>query len=324
MIEQSLINFYFGEVIESTETYTRKAEEQDSNMLFTIDVIIKQNNNTKILQRVKPISANIKQIPIKGESVLIFQGYDQTSSWIRRRLQWYYFPTTGIQSRINSNVVPINTENFVADKEFVERSTPILQPYMGDVIFEGRYGNSIRFSSTINTGKYDIQPSWSGAETTDPIIILSNSSKLDLDKNFVIEDIESDDSSLYLTSTQTLDRLQLSTPLTVNNANFKNSQFIGVGERIILRAKKDIAIIDSEKGIVLNTTGEIKLGDDSATEPMVHGKVLEAIILKLMKAIAVGGTASGAVVTTNALSIIGEIADLIPNLNSDQYKIKKT
>jgi hypothetical protein len=118
--------------------------------------------------------------------------------------------------------------------------------------------------------------------------------------------------------------LQLSTPLTVNNANFKNSQFIGVGERIILRAKKDIAIIDSEKGIVLNTTGEIKLGDDSATEPMVHGKVLEAIILKLMKAIAVGGTASGAVVTTNALSIIGEIADLIPNLNSDQYKIKKT
>jgi len=324
MIEQSLINFYFGEVIESTETYTRKAEGQDSNMLFTIDVIIKQNNNTKILHRVKPISANIKQIPIKGESVLIFQGYDQTSSWIRRRLQWYYFPTTGIQSRINSNVVPVNKENFVADKEFVERSTPILQPYMGDVIFEGRYGNSIRFSSTINTGKYDILPTWSGPETTDPIIVLSNSSKLDLDKNFVIEDIESDDSSLYLTSTQTLDRLQLSTPLTVNNANFKNSQFVGVGDRIILRAKKDIAIIDSEKGIVLNTTGEIKLGDDSATEPMVHGKVLEAIILKLMKAITAGGTASGAVVTTNALSIISEIADLIPNLNSEQYKIKKT
>jgi hypothetical protein len=324
MIEQSLINFYFGEVIESTETYTRKAEGQDSNMLFTIDVIIKQNNNTKILHRVKPISANIKQIPIKGESVLIFQGYDHTSSWIRRRLQWYYFPTTGIQSRINSNVVPVNTENFVADKEFVERSTPILQPYIGDVIFEGRYGNSIRFSSTINTGKYDIPPTWSGPETTDPIIILSNSSKLDLDKNFVIEDIESDDSSLYLTSTQTLDRLQLSTPLTVNNANFKKSQFVGVGDRIILRAKKDIAIIDSEKGIVLNTTGEIKLGDDSATEPMVHGKVLEAIILKLMKAITAGGTASGAVVTTNALSIIGEIADLIPNLNSEQYKIKKT
>lgn len=324
MIEQSLINFYFGEVIESTDTYTRKSEGQDSNMLFTIDVIIKQNNNTKILHRVKPISSNIKQIPIKGESVLIFQGYNQNSSWITRRLQWYYFPTTGIQSRINSNVVPVNTENFVADIDFVERSTPILQPYMGDIIFEGRYGNSIRFSSTINTGKYDIQPTWSGPETTDPIIILSNSSKLDLDKNFVVEDIESDDSSLYLTSTQTLDRLQLSTPLTVNNANFKNSQFIGVGERIILRAKKDIAIIDSEKGIVLNTPGEIKLGDDSATEPMVHGKVLEAIILKLMKAIASGGTASGAVVTTNALSIIGEIADLLPNLNSEQYKIKKT
>jgi hypothetical protein len=324
MIEQSLINFYFGEVIESNETYTRKSEGQDSNVLFTIDVIIKQNNNTKILHRVKPISSNIKQIPIKGESVLVFQGYDQTSSWIRRRLQWYYFPTTGIQSRINSNVVPVNTENFTPDPHFIERSTPILQPYIGDVIFEGRYGNSIRFSSTINTGKYDIQPTWSGPETTDPIIILSNSSKLDQDNKFVVENIESDDSSLYLTSTQTLDRLQFSTPLTVNDPNFKKSQFVGIGERIILRAKKDIAIIDSEKGIVLNTTGDIKLGDDSATEPMVHGKVLEAIILKLIKAISAGGTANGAVVTTNALSIIGEIADLIPNLTSQQYKIKKT
>ena len=36
MIEQSLINFYFGEVIESTETYTRKADGQDSNMLFVL------------------------------------------------------------------------------------------------------------------------------------------------------------------------------------------------------------------------------------------------------------------------------------------------
>jgi hypothetical protein len=324
MIEQSLINFYFGEVIESTDTYIKKSGEKDSNMLFTIDVMIKQNNNTKILERVKPISSNIKQIPIKGESVLVFQGYDQTSNWVRRRLQWYYFPTTGIQSRINSNVVPVNTENFKPDPNFVERATPILQPYMGDVIFEGRYGNSIRFSSTINTGKYDILPTWSGPETTDPIIILSNSSKLDQDKNFVIEDIESDDSSLYLTSTQTLDRLQLSTPLTVNNANFKKSQFVGVGERIVLRAKKDIAIIDSEKGIVLNTTGEIKLGDDSATEPMVHGKVLEAIILKLIKAISAGGTANGAVVTTNAVSIIGEIYNLLPDLSSQQYKIKKT
>lgn len=324
MIEQSLINFYFGEVIESAETYTRKSEGQDSNMLFTIDVIIKQNNNTKILQRVKPISANIKQIPIKGESVLIFQGYDQTSSWIRRRLQWYYFPTTGIQSRINSNVVPVNTENFVADKEFVERSTPILQPYMGDVIFEGRYGNSIRFSSTINTGKYDIQPTWSGPETTDPIIILSNSSKLDLDKNFVIEDIESDDSSLYLTSTQTLDRLQLSTPLTVNNANFKKSQFIGVGDRIILRAKKDIAIIDSEKGIVLNTTGEVKIGGDSADQSMVHGEVLKNIITKLARAILAGGTASGAMVTSNAMSLLTDITTDLEQLTSTKYKIKKT
>ena len=57
---------------------------------------------------------------------------------------------------------------------------------------------------------------------------------------------------------------------------------------------------------------------------MVHGEVLYQIILKLTNAIAAGGTANGAVVTTNAAAVISQIYDLLPELKSKQYKIKKT
>lgn len=89
MIDQSYINFYFGEVVDNDNTYSKK--HTDVNILFPITVKIKQNNNIKTIDNVKPIFANIKQIPVKGETVLIFQGYDHTTSTTQRYLQWYYF-----------------------------------------------------------------------------------------------------------------------------------------------------------------------------------------------------------------------------------------
>ena len=57
---------------------------------------------------------------------------------------------------------------------------------------------------------------------------------------------------------------------------------------------------------------------------MVHGEVLYQIILKLVNAIGAGGTANGSMVTTNATALISQIYDLLPELKSKQYKIKKT
>ena len=319
MINQSYINFYFGQVLESDATYTSNT---DTNMLFTIDVEVQQENNIKTIRQVKPAFSNIKQIPTVGEVVLIFQGYDHTSSYIQRRLQWYYFPTIGIQSNINSNILPVNTKVFTPDPNFIERATPTLQPYLGDILVEGRYGNSIRFGSTINTGKYDLDPTWSGTETTDPIIVLSNSSKKSNDKKFVVEDILTNDSSLYLTSTQKLNRLKLSNNLTYYT-DFIGSQFVGVGDRVILRAKKDVAVLDSEEGIVLNTSGEVRIGSDDANEPLPHGTVLYKILDLLASAIQLGCTdTNGGIAKTNASLLINQIKDLLPELNSTKYKIK--
>lgn len=288
---------------------------------------------------VRPSNINLKQIPLVGEFVLIYKTFNEYTSKSRRREGWYYVTTIDIHSNINENLLPgisgdlTDTEiaNIKPGKTFKSKAVSPLQPYEGDFLLEGRHGNSIRFGSSINTSYpakyYHASPTWFSTRSDnndDPIIILSNGRKNLKDKEFVIENIEQDASSLYLTSTQHVDTLTLSKDLTIHPSNV-GSQFIGAADRIILRAKKDIAVIDSEMAIVLNTPGEIYIGGEDAEETMVHGLVLSRIINLLVNAISAGGTApDGGIVRTNAVTLLGQVQDLLADMNSTNYKIKKT
>jgi hypothetical protein len=185
--------------------------------------------------------------------------------------------------------------------------TSHLQPYKGDLLLEGRFGNSIRFSSTIDFKDTYTQPgNWSGINNGDPILILSNGREYKENKQFVTENINTDKSSLYLTSTQKI-------PLTLGSENQPNSltgaltprgtetnyigsQLLGVSDRVILKARTDLAVIDSPLGIVLNSTGEIKLGAEDAAVSMVHGDILLSVlqnIINQLNSIIQCGSASG-------------------------------
>ncbi len=96
-----------------------------------------------------------------------------------------------------------------------------LQPYEGDYILEGRFGNSIRFGATsrsdsIPTGSKN--PWSNGARGTngEPITIIRNGQSSDKSDGkgweHIIEDINYDPSSIYLTSNQKLDDLIVSSP----------------------------------------------------------------------------------------------------------------
>ena len=176
----------------------------------------------------------------------------------------------------------------ITSSTFKSKAVSPLQPYEGDYLLEGRHGNSIRFGSSVNTTYpekyYHAGPTWfspSSDNDGDPIIILSNGRNNLTNKEFVIENIEQDASSLYLTSTQELNDLQLTKPLTIHNS-FNGSQFVGIADRIILRAKRDLAVIDSEKGIILNTPNNIYIGGEKASQPLVHGDVLVDILSKIL------------------------------------------
>lgn len=332
MLDQGVINFYYGEVISDTSvTYKRKTDGTDANELFKVDVKIFQQNNEKIIS-CKPASSNIKQIPIIGETVLIFQGYDHTSTYEKKRRQWYYMIPIGIQSSVNSNILPINSQVFTPDTEISERVISSLQPFKGDLLVEGRWGNSVRLGSTITTTTtYDQKPTWIGDKDGDPIIVISNSKESVSGKQFRIEDVKQDYASIYLTSTQKLGNLLLGESNNPNSLScftpgesiFNQSQFVGVADRIVLKAKTDIAVVDAAKGIVLNTQGEIKLGSDDAEESMVHGNELLAILQKIINQLnspIICGGLSGTFVDKSSTA---QAQAKLQKLLSSKYFIKK-
>ena len=106
-------------------------------------------------------------------------------------------------SKFNSvdSFVKSYTKNGVEGVEVKER--PSLQPYEGDVIHQGRFGQSIRFSSTSGDSK---DTTWSKEGLPgNPITILRVHDQIvDGDVTYVTEDINKDNSSIYLASTQNI------------------------------------------------------------------------------------------------------------------------
>ena len=285
-----------GEVIDYDYTYRYEAPDKSSvgntNSLFAIKIrTCGDYFNTRIIIA-KPGNISNKQIPLIGEFVLVYKTFNELTTTTQWRETWYYLTTISVQSSINENMLPgissnssqQEIQNIKPGKTFEQSVISPLQPYEGDTLLEGRWSNSIRLGSSIASspaGHYYKSAPWSSNKPGDPIIVLSNGRNNKTKKEFVVENIEQDAASLYLTSTQQLNDLKITKPLTVHNS-FDGSQFVGIADRIILRAKRDLAVIDSELGIVLNTPNNIYIGGEKASQPLVHGDVLLDVLGKIL------------------------------------------
>lgn len=319
--------------------YDKTYTDDNPTDLYTIWVQEYDTSNAQVIP-CRPASNMIKHIPIIGEHVLIFKGIDQKSNADSKFPQWYYFNPYPIQSGINSNILPTISQPRTGDISqpvipiedtpgFEEKTISPLQPYQGDSIFEGRWGNSLRLSSTCHGGKYSIDPPWTGTECGDPITILSNGRKNKKDRNFVVETPNDSDSILYLTSTQKISDYNF--PATVGSyvegiQKYSKPQLIGMSSRIVLSAQTNDIILGAKKRIILSADEDIRLGADTATNPVPKGRELEKIIRRLVAAIRAGFYGpSGALSLPGAggrvqLALIeNELADLL----SEQVKIKK-
>jgi hypothetical protein len=309
-----------------------KTRISSADMLFGIDVQYSLNGRLQFIENVKPINSNIKQIPIPGESVLIFQSLSHESTLEESYPQWYYMLPMAMSSNTNSNILPMVGE-LEFDTKFEESQVSPLQPYRGDFMLEGRYGNSIRFSSTIDfKNNYSEPGNWRGNKNGDPILILSNGRKYKENKDFVTEDINTDQSSLYLTSTQKLPLVlgSKTQPNSLtgcispngNETNYIGSQLVGVSDRVILKARKDLVVIDSPIGIVLNSTGAIKLGSEDASESMVHGEVLLEVLQSIINQLNTMIQCGSSVGTFINLSYANKAQKQLQELLSSQYKME--
>lgn len=174
----------------------------------------------------------IRQYPVVNEIVLIFAGPSKKLNDRATEQQFYYMPAYGMWNNPNHNGFPNMEEwadylNTFANKpEYSGNGTesktlPLgytfqenpkikdLQPFEGDTIIQARFGQSIRFGSTVSVLSND--NTWSkNKEGTngDPITIITNRQGERVVRNkfdSIVEDINKDGSSIYLTSTQEID-----------------------------------------------------------------------------------------------------------------------
>mgnify|MGYP005623516111 CR=1 FL=1 len=160
-------------------------------------------SDATLLDIAYPINSNFKNYPLLNEIVLIFnapsldRGEDQTMN-----TRFYYQTIVNLWNTPHHNAWPDEKQN-PGDPDlgynFEDKANVApLQPAQGDVIIEGRQGQSIRFTGTDFEKKF--------VETNDqkPITIISNGKIGATPDTPVVENIDDDPASIYLVEDHTV------------------------------------------------------------------------------------------------------------------------
>jgi len=241
-------------------------------------------------------------------------------------------------------------------KTFVEKADihPLL-PFEGDVINEGRWGNSIRLGSTVANKSDGIGlNNWSTTGSSgDPIIIIRNGQGTQLgDEGWIpfTENINDNDSSIYLTSTQRLP-LQVSKNVTYKSYNtqpqalneFAGKQVIINSGRLVFNSNSDHILLTSNQSVGLNAinsvnidtpltviqSNKILLGSKDATESMIKGDLLIIELQSLLTQLTLLTTSLQTLgtiappVAQAATLILSELPKISANLEKTKSKVNK-
>ena len=282
-----------------------------------------------------PYSSAYKKAPLPGEVVLIFKiqlkSQGKTSTPLENS---YYLEPLNLWKHPQHGQTPIDGSNSIKTvSDFAERAdiNP-LTPYAGDVIFEGRQGQSLRFSQSI-PGKTP----WAGP-TGEPIIVLSNGQvSTSTGFEYITEDINKDHTSLYLTSTQKL-------PITPGNkltqplSEYDKSQAILTSGRLVLNARDNNLILStpsaleaSARTVIIKSESDITQQAErinlglGANESAILGDTmlrdLSATLTDLVNLTTVLGTLGIAPITAAASAFTTRASKFI--IDIDTFKSKK-
>jgi hypothetical protein len=209
-----------------------------------------------------------------------------------------------------STEINFNSINNPSQDTFTEHLNihPLL-PFAGDIIHQGRWGNSIRFGSTAKPAGSNALNDWSSTgKNGDPITIIRNGqSSLSSNEGWVpiTEDINHDSSSIWMSSTQKIP-IQVASENynSYNNAPTTPGQYVGPqilinSDRLIFNAKKDNILLSAEKSVGLSSNdslnfntntftidaGSIKLGSKNAKESLILGDTFLKYLESVMKSL---------------------------------------
>jgi len=356
----------FGEWSSIGSLFFSKLNNPDPTPDFTVDTFA------------KPLFPNNKIFPLENEIVYILPLPNSNIEGDVNDVSFYYFQPINIWNSVHHNAIPdpikdqalslsqqqdyeqteAGAVRKVTDGEteinlgntFVERlDIKNLQPFEGDIFYEGRWGQSLRFGSTVNNSP--ISNPWSRTgENGDPLTILRNSQYEEGNLPWIpqVEDINKEGSALYMTSTQAI-------PIEVSSKSYKSysqspistdkfggEQIILNSGRLLFNTKQDSILMSSRHSINLNAVTDVnidaprtviqsqtvKLGDRDAFESVILGdKFFEDFKLLLGQLMSLGESLpsitpvnAGIIISSTAMSQIA-----MKMMNSiEAYKSKTT
>ena len=242
-------------------------------------------------------SSTIQKFPVKNEIVELVQAPSELTDQLSGKQtvnKTYYKEVVNVYNNPNHNASPgfNSAEQDLGDFEEGLNINP-LKPLAGDILVEGRQGQSIRLT---------------GKGTSAKTIISNGQAKTDNAVDFIEEDINEDPSSIYLTSDESVNLEQIRTKFdsyrrTQPTANsYEGAQVVINSGRIFFNAKEDSILhssneafgatartvnLDAEEYIGLDGT-KIYLGKRALQEeaqPVLLGNETELYIQELLGAL---------------------------------------
>jgi hypothetical protein len=239
-----------------------------------------------------PLLANLKNYPVKNEIVSLIISPDTSINTNTNAYKYYYLPATNIWSSNHHNAIPQEvylgqglqpsqkkdylqvgagsvrrvtdgSTEIKFDNGFQERvDIRPIPPFAGDMIVEGRWGNSIRLGST---NRSTLENTWSSVGTEgDPIVILRNGQfSSNLEPWIPLsEDISADQGSIYLTSTQKIPVTTINFKTNSFNINpptepkeYTKNQILIDSGRLVFIAKEDNLLLTAANSIHISAAG---------------------------------------------------------------------
>jgi hypothetical protein len=333
-----------------------------------------------------PLFPNNKVFPLENEIVYLIALPNNDVQSNVSSLSYYYFQPINLWNSNHHNAIPdpINDSSIPASQQRDYQQTSIgavrkvtdggteiklgntfkekiniknIQPYEGDVVYEGRWGQSLRLGSTVNNSP--IPNPWSRVGNNgDPLLILRTGQYADGKDPWIpqVEDINKDISSIYATSTQNI-------PIQVSSKNynsykstptspdkFSGEQIILNSGRLLFNTKTDSILFSSKKTINLNSVESINidsptfvvnsknifLGDKNATEPVILGdtflrdlKQLLTQLITLSTALqspigTPGPSAPNLIIAGPAQAMVTNANNMLNRINNYKSKVSKT
>ena len=273
VINASLYDFYESEAFEVTEVILNDALKHGA----VIGTFIDNPNQPVLGDVVLPLMPNVTNIPVVGEHVVV----------VEYNGQHYYTSIINRRNSPNENSIPGTGGSYKKNTKygdtFKRKDIRKVEVNEGDIVYEGRFGNSIKLGSDPTNNS--------------PVIKIRAGQTLDNDTfgKPVKENIDEDSSSIYLISD-----------------GLKGKSF---DERKI-EGKK---ILIKSDGIFIKGS-DIRLGSviEGNLQPVVKGNELVSVLEELLKALNTFATKP----VLNPGTLPGNATTLVTSISLIQRKLK--